>query len=145
MTGYESGTDEGDEGFRQHLADLAYSCLHKPRHWVRLLRARVHGPWIRVGDFYEDCSFHVRVCTVSNMCDDHIAGISVIDAHGPSGCSPSHCGVIKVSAQTAMEAQRDPRDYFTRSMAQFGIPAEKLPQAVDDAVARLNEHRRDFR
>jgi hypothetical protein len=105
---------------------------------------RRHGPWIRVGDFYEDCSFHVRVCTISHMAEDYIAGISLIDAHGPSGCSPSHCGVIKVSADVAIEAQRDPRTYFTRSMTEFGIPAEKLPQAVADATAKLDSHKRGF-
>lgn len=120
-------------------------CLWKPRHWLQLLHTRVRGPWIRVGDFYEDCSFHVRVCTESRMREDYIAGISIIDAHGPSGCSPSHCGVIKVSAKSAMQAQRDPRAYFTRSMAQFGIPADELPAAVDKAMADLDRHRRVFR
>lgn len=120
-------------------------CLWKPRHWLQLLHTRVRGPWIRVGDFYEDCSFHVRVCTESRMREDYIAGISIIDAHGPSGCSPSHCGVIKVSAKIAMQAQRDPRAYFTRSMAQFGIPADELPAAVDKAMADLDRHRRVFR
>lgn len=62
-----------------------------------------------------------------------------------SGCSPSHCGVVKVSAETAMQAQRDPRAYFTRSMAQFGIPPEELPEAADTAMAKLNEYRREFR
>jgi hypothetical protein len=108
-----------------------------------MLNTRRRGPWIRVGDFHEDCSFHVRVCTASRMSEDYIAGISLIDAHGPSSCSPSHCGVIKVSAEIAMEAQRDPRAYFTKSMAEFGTPAEKLPQAVEDAMARLDRHRRD--
>lgn len=104
---------------------------------VEGLQARTRGPWIKVGDFYEDCSFHVRVCTVSSMSEDHIAGISLMDAHGPSGCSPSRCGVIKVSAEEAMAAQRDPHAYFTKSMARFGIPGEDLPQAVDDTIAML--------
>ena len=145
MTDHRSGTNEGDDSLQQRIGDWKRECLGKPRHWLRVLRTRVHGPWIRVGDFYEDCSFHVRVCTASNMREDHIAGISLIDAHGPSGCSPSHCGVIKVSADTAMRAQRDPRAYFTRSMAQFGIPAEELPEAVDTAIAKLNQRRREFR
>jgi hypothetical protein len=122
--------------------EWARACLWRARHWLWILSTRRRGPWIRVGDFYEDCSFHVRVCTASCMSEDYIAGISLIDAHGPSGCSPSHCGVIKVSAEVAMEAQRDPRAYFAKSMAQFGIPAEKLPQAVEDAMAKLDRRRR---
>ena len=145
MADHRSGTSEGGEGLQQRIGDWMRECLGRPRHWLRLLVVRVRGPWIRVGDFYEDCSFHVRVCTASNMREDHISGISLIDAHGPSGCSPSHCGVIKVSPDVAMEAQRDPRAYFTRSMAQFGIPAEELPEAVDTAIAKLNQRRREFR
>lgn len=127
-----------DEGLLERIGDQVRIVLGVPRQWLRLLQARVRGPWIRVGDFYEDCSFHVRVCTISEMREDFIAGISLIDAHGPSGCSPSHCGVVKVSAKVAMEAQRDPRAYFTRTMTEFGIPAEKLAQAVDDALAKLD-------
>lgn len=37
-----------------------------------------------------------------------------------------------------MRAQRDPRAYFTRSMAEFGIGAEELPAAVERAMARLD-------
>lgn len=121
----------------------AQACLQKPRHWLWILTMRRRGHWIRVGDFYEDCSFHVRVCTASRMSEDYIAGISLIDAHGPSGCSPSRCGVIKVSADVAVEAQRDPRAYFAKSMTLFGIPAEELPQAVENAMAKLGRHRRD--
>jgi hypothetical protein len=115
--------------------------LRKPRHWSKILEARTRGSWIKVGDFYEGCSFHVRVCTVSSMSEDYIAGISLMDAHGPSGCSPSHCGVIKVSAEEAMEAQRDPRAYFMKSMTRFGIPTEDLPQSVDNAIAKLHRTR----
>ena len=145
MADHYSGTSDGDESRRERISDWIRVCLGTPRHWLRLLNARMRGPWIRVGDFYEDCSFHVRVCTVSSMREDYIAGISLIDAHGPSGCSPAHCGVIKVSATTAMDAQRDPRAYFTKSMTQFGIPAEELPEAVDNAMAKLNQYRREFR
>jgi hypothetical protein len=116
-------------------------CLGAPRRWLWISRMRIRGPWIKVGDFYEDCSFHVRVCTASCMRTDYIAGISLIDAHGPSGCSPTHCGVIKVSATVAMEAQRNPRAYFEQSMARFGIPAADLPQAVDNAMRRLERTR----
>ncbi|MBR7839343.1 hypothetical protein KDL01_39145 [Actinospica durhamensis] len=120
------------------IPDWVRACPRRPRHWVWMLSMHKRGLRIRVGDFYEDCSFHVRVCTASRMGEDYIAGISLIDAHGPSGCSPSHCGVIKVSAEVAMEAQRDPRAYFAKSMEQFGISAEKLPQAVEDAMAKLD-------
>lgn len=63
--------------------------------------------------------------------------LKLIDAHGPSGCSPSHCGMIKVSA----EAQRNPRAHFAKSVAQFGITAEELPRTVEDAMAELDRRR----
>ena len=140
MAGRQSEANGPDESRWELVGDWLRAWVWKPRHWLRILHSRIRGPWIKVGDFYEDCSFHVRVCTVSRMSEDYIAGISLIDAHGPSGCSPAHCGVIKVSAKAAMEAQHDPRAYFTKSMAEFGIPPEELPEAVEQALARLDRH-----
>jgi hypothetical protein len=52
---------------------------------------------IKVGDIYEDCSYHPVLCLESDGFD--VAGISLFDHSQPRSCSVKHCGVRKMSAQ----------------------------------------------
>lgn len=46
---------------------------------------------IEVGQIYRDCSYHPVLCT--EVYDDDVAGVSLIDGSSPRSCSIRHCGV----------------------------------------------------
>jgi len=60
---------------------------------------------IKVGDIYEDCSYHPVFCT--EIDGDNIAGISLIDGSFPRSCSIKHCGVTKLSLKQTMEIKKN--------------------------------------
>lgn len=59
----------------------------------------------KVGEVYEDCSYHPAYCTESE--GDDVAGVSLFDASAPRSCSVRHCGVRVLSpAQVAFKLAR---------------------------------------
>jgi hypothetical protein len=59
---------------------------------------------IRVGDFYEDCAYHPRLCTVVSPAgdEDGLQGISLVN--GAVGwCSARHCGVRLLTVEEAIQ------------------------------------------
>jgi hypothetical protein len=58
---------------------------------------------IERGDFYEDCRYHPMLCVNADYADDTLDGISLVLGGGLSSCSPTHCGVIPMSANEAIE------------------------------------------
>ena len=55
------------------------------------------------GDFYEDCRYHPMLCVSVDYADDTLEGISLVIGGGSSACSPTHCGVVPMSADEAIE------------------------------------------
>lgn len=78
------------------------------------------GP-IGPGDIYEDCSFHPVLCT--NIDDDEVNGISLIDATSPRACSLTHCGVIKLAIADVLEARADFPAYQARRRQEIHVEA----------------------
>jgi hypothetical protein len=76
---------------------------------------------IRVGELYEDCSFHPVLCVYSDYDDDELRGVSLIDGRGPSSCSPRHCGVVRVTIEDVLKAKEDPDAYLARRQAEWNI------------------------
>jgi hypothetical protein len=46
----------------------------------------------RVGEIYEDCTYHPCLCAVVDFDKRDIQGISLIDWSAPSSCRLDHCG-----------------------------------------------------
>lgn len=68
----------------------------------------------KVGDIYEDCCFHPCLCT--EVDEEGISGISLIDGTSPRSCSLVHCGIRKLSIEEATEIKENgPKDDFFRS------------------------------
>jgi hypothetical protein len=66
---------------------------------------------IKVGDLFEDCSFHPVLCLGVDYQEDEIWGVSLIDGSYPRSCSLLHCGVRKLSEQEAWQIKlRGPSD-----------------------------------
>ena len=55
------------------------------------------------GDFYEDCRYHPMLCVTADYAGDTLEGISLVLGDGLSACSPTHCGVVPMSADEATE------------------------------------------
>ncbi|MGW3415681.1 hypothetical protein [Streptomyces sp. NPDC000888] len=80
-----------------------------------------HNPTgIRVGDIYEDCSFHPILCT--DIDDDGgvvLSGISLIDGTFPRSCDARHCGPIRIAVEDVMAIKRDLEGYIRKRMAEL--------------------------
>jgi hypothetical protein len=67
------------------------------------LRRYYSWPRVKVGEVYEDCSYHPVMCTESVrhawFMDHDLAGISLLDGSGPRSCSVRHCGVRLMSPE----------------------------------------------
>ena len=57
---------------------------------------------VNPGEFYEDCRYHPMLCVEANYEDDELVGISLITGDVGS-CSPTHCGVIELTVEQAIE------------------------------------------
>ncbi|WEH16924.1 hypothetical protein [Streptomyces sp. VNUA24] len=58
---------------------------------------------IRVGDIYEDCSFHPVLCT--EVDDDGwvvLNGISLIDGTFPRSCDAQHCAPVRIPLEPSI-------------------------------------------
>ncbi|NEA54282.1 hypothetical protein G3I60_08990 [Streptomyces sp. SID13666] len=70
---------------------------------------------IRVGDIYEDCSFHPVLCT--EIDDDGavvLSGISLIDGSFPRSCDGQYCAPIRIRVEEVMVIKRDLASYVSR-------------------------------
>jgi len=56
---------------------------------------------IKVGEYYEDCSYHPCVCI--RVDGDELFGISLVDGSAGRCCSIINCGVVKLSLKEACE------------------------------------------
>ncbi len=59
---------------------------------------------IRVGDFFEDCSFHPCLCTSVGADGDVdcVESISLVDGSSPRCCSARHCGLRLLTVEEAI-------------------------------------------
>ena len=55
---------------------------------------------VRVGEIYQDCTYHPVLCTESSA--DDVLGISLIDGTYPRSCSPMHCGIRRLTLKQAL-------------------------------------------
>ena len=55
---------------------------------------------IKPGDFYECCNYHPCLCT--EVSEDDISGISLVNGGYPMSCSITHCSSMKMSAREAI-------------------------------------------
>lgn len=63
---------------------------------------RVNTPGsIKVGDYFESCSFHPCLCVEVDETGRNIEGVSLVDGHMQS-CSVVHCGIRKLSLEEAI-------------------------------------------
>ncbi|UUN29189.1 hypothetical protein [Streptomyces sp. FIT100] len=75
---------------------------------------------IRVGDVYEDCSFHPVLCTeIDNDGDVVLSGISLIDGTFPRSCDARHCGPIRIQFEDVMAIKRDLDGYIRQRKAEL--------------------------
>jgi hypothetical protein len=75
---------------------------------------------IRVGDIYEDCSFHPVLCT--EIDDDGwvvLSGISLIDGSFPRSCDGQYCWPIRIPVEEVMTIKRDLEGYARRRKAEL--------------------------
>ncbi|WP_374774983.1 hypothetical protein OG756_20770 [Streptomyces sp. NBC_01310] len=75
---------------------------------------------IRVGDIYEDCSFHPVLCT--EIDDDGgvvLSGVSLIDGSFPRSCDGRYCGPIRIAVEEVMTIKRDLEGYARRRKAEL--------------------------
>ncbi len=75
---------------------------------------------IRVGDIYEDCSFHPVLCT--EIDDDGgvvLSGISLIDASFPRSCDAQYCAPVRIPAGEVMAIRQDLKGYALRRQAEL--------------------------
>ncbi|MFI1400377.1 hypothetical protein [Streptomyces sp. NPDC020681] len=81
---------------------------------------------IRVGDVYEDCSFHPVLCT--EIDDDGgvvLSGISLIDGSFPRSCDGQHCAPIRIPVEGVMAIKRDWEGYVRRRKAELSAAARE--------------------
>lgn len=59
---------------------------------------------IRIGDFYEDCAYHLCLCIAVGPegDEDGVEGISLVDGSFPRSCSARHCGLRLITAEEAI-------------------------------------------
>ncbi|MHA4819577.1 hypothetical protein ACXZ65_35075 [Streptomyces aculeolatus] len=78
---------------------------------------------IGVGDVYEDCAFHLVLCThiVDEGGGHSLAGISLIDGSAPRSCDPRHCGPVRIPMEQVMAIKRNWPEYVRRRKAEVGI------------------------
>ena len=57
---------------------------------------------IKVGDFFESCSFHPCLCISVDETGRHIEGISLVNGI-VHNCNVVHCGIRKLSLREAVE------------------------------------------
>ncbi|MFC4611950.1 MULTISPECIES: hypothetical protein [Streptomyces] len=75
---------------------------------------------IRVGDIYEDCSFHPVLCT--EIDDDGgvvLSGISLIDGSFPRSCDGHYCWPIRIPVEEVMTIKCDLEGYARRRKAEL--------------------------
>ncbi|MFE5537274.1 hypothetical protein [Streptomyces sp. NPDC056492] len=75
---------------------------------------------IRVGDIYEDCSFHPVLCT--EIDDDGwvvLSGVSLIDGTYPRSCDAQYCGPIRIPVEEVMAIKQDLQGYSRRRKAEL--------------------------
>jgi hypothetical protein len=56
---------------------------------------------LKIGDYFESCSFHPCICIGIDDSDRNIEGISLVDGHIQS-CSVIHCGVRRITLEEAI-------------------------------------------
>lgn len=56
---------------------------------------------IAVGELYEDCSYEPLLCILADYEEDELLGISLVNGR-VGWCSPTHCGVRKLSLEEAV-------------------------------------------
>ncbi|WP_406303897.1 hypothetical protein OHA61_18105 [Streptomyces sp. NBC_00885] len=81
---------------------------------------------IRVGDVYEDCSYHPVLCT--EIDDDGgvvLSGISLIDGSFPRSCDGRHCAPIRIPVEDVMAIKRDLQCYVRRRKAELSASARE--------------------
>jgi hypothetical protein len=75
---------------------------------------------IRVGDIYEDCSFHPVLCT--EVDDDGwvvLSGISLIDGTFPRSCDARHCAPVRIPVEKVMTIKNDLPAYIHRRQTEL--------------------------
>ncbi|CBG71820.1 hypothetical protein SCAB_47661 [Streptomyces scabiei 87.22] len=75
---------------------------------------------IRVGDIYEDCSFHPVLCT--EIDDDGwvvLSGISLIDGTFPRSCDAQHCAPVRIPVEEVMTIKNDLPAYTRRRQTEL--------------------------
>ena len=76
---------------------------------------------IRVGDIYEDCSFHPVLCTdVEDVAGLVLGGVSLIDGSSPRNCDALYCQPVRIEAGDVMAIKRDFQGYVLRRKAALG-------------------------
>ncbi|MDQ1027612.1 hypothetical protein QF035_005194 [Streptomyces umbrinus] len=81
---------------------------------------------IRVGEIYEDCSFHPVLCT--EIDDDGgvvLSGISLIDGTFPHSCDAQHCAPIRIPVKDVMAIKNDLKRYASQRLAELGAVARE--------------------
>ncbi|MEV7340625.1 hypothetical protein [Streptomyces sp. NPDC093544] len=75
---------------------------------------------IRVGDIYEDCSFHPVLCTeIDNDGGVVLSGISLIDGTFPRSCDAQFCAPIRIQVEDVMAIKNDLEAYASRRQAEL--------------------------
>ena len=64
--------------------------------------ADAHVVPIAVGDLYDYCSYEPLLCVRADYDADELVGISLVNGRVGS-CSPTHCGVRRLSLREALE------------------------------------------
>jgi hypothetical protein len=82
-----------------------------------------HSDRIVRGDFYEDCRYHPMLCVAADYEEDELLGISLFLGGEPGSCSPTHCGVVPMTYDEAIERAVH-WDEFARER---GLPARAEP------------------
>ncbi|MCX5559305.1 hypothetical protein [Streptomyces sp. NBC_00038] len=70
---------------------------------------------IRVGDIYEDCSFHPVLCTEIDVDGAVVlSGVSLIDGSFPRSCDGRYCAPIRIPVADVMTIKSDLEGYARR-------------------------------
>ncbi|MFD8589437.1 hypothetical protein ACFV1B_07815 [Streptomyces sp. NPDC059637] len=81
---------------------------------------------IRVGDIYEDCSFHPVLCTgIEDNCGLVLSGISLIDGTFPRSCDARCCAPIRIPVEEVMTIKNDLEGYAGRRQAELRAGARE--------------------
>lgn len=83
----------------------------------------------RIGQIYEDCSFHPVLCTHLSIDDDEMLGISLIDGSGPRACSPRFCGPLPLTVNQVVHIKSNFANYAA------GRAAGREPQEIIRAIS----------